>query len=90
MSRLESIASAPKLVAAAAGSITGAAATGAYETAPTHPMQIVVWICTAFGGLAAGVLAAINAWTALQRYLTNRRRRARYLRLKAEGKIPLP
>jgi hypothetical protein len=93
MSRLESLATLPKVLATAASSAAGAAATGAYElaTAPeVHWMQKLVWVCTAFGGLAAGVLAMINAWTALHRYLANRRRRARYQRLKAEGKIPLP
>lgn len=90
MSRLESLATLPKVIFAAAGSITGAAATGAYQAVPTHPMQVLVWICTAFGGLAAGVLAMINAWTALQRYLTNRRRRLRYRALQAAGKLPLP
>lgn len=93
MSRLESLATLPKVIATAASSAAGAAATGAYQlaTAPEiHWMQKLVWVCTAFGGLAAGALAAINAWTALQRYLTNRRRRLRYARDKAVGKIPLP
>lgn len=93
MSRLETIASLPKVVAGAAGSVGVAAASGAYQPAPTpevHWMQVLVWGCTAFGGLAAGVLAAINGFVAVQRILANRRRRIRYQRLKKEGKLPLP
>lgn len=76
MSRLESLATLPKIAAVAGSSVAAAATTGAYEAtvASVHWMQIVVWVCSAFGGLAAGVLACINGYASLQRILARRRR----------------
>lgn len=80
MSRLESLATLPKLVVATAGTATSAIASGATQLAlpEVHWAQLSVWICTALAGLGTMGLAGVRGYIELSKFITSRRRAAKY------------
>lgn len=81
MSRLESLASLPKLVLATATTATSAIVSGATEAVRSpevHWGQVLVWICTAAAGLGTLALAAARTYIELSKFIQARRRAAKY------------
>lgn len=81
MSRLESIASLPKLATATVATATSALASGAAKVSgvpDVHWGQVLVWICTAAAGLGTLGLAAVRGYIELSKHIHARRRAAKY------------
>ncbi len=81
MSRLESLATLPKLIFATATTATSAVISGATEamrSPDVHWGQVLVWVCTAGAGLGTLGLAAVRGYIELNKFIVSRRRAAKY------------